>query len=308
MKNARESLLGLLRNYKTEAGDITAETADTAGDAGGRGGDAGHGFIDDSVNETAFVGAPDPSAGPGASGKVLAPKILGAPVIAVCGVSRGVGCTHASLLIARFLKRLGHSVAIDELNPNGAIERLAYNENIARRGNLDRIQYKGVAIHSGEKIGSIINYGYDYIVLDIGSLLKNDHLYEKPVQPIAADAVGDINIVNRSEYIIDEINRANLRILLSGASQWNITSLADILNTEEKPEKKWQIVFTNVPGSKIGKMAELMEGYRYQFLPVMDIDDASYDGMLYELLRPVLPGETARRRGVKLLRKTGRAK
>jgi serine/threonine-protein kinase len=100
-----------------------------------------------------------------------------AKVIAVLGVSRGVGVTHFSIQLAHYYARQRLKVGLIELNDHHHFEKIleAYEGRHYQKSNDTTFRLKGVDYHHNCPIDHLLNIyqsAYDYIILDIGDNVK----------------------------------------------------------------------------------------------------------------------------------------
>lgn len=99
---------------------------------------------------------------------------------------------------------------------------------------------------------------YDYIVLDIGSDIKNR-----------------------------EVKRANIKVMMCLFDEDKIKKLADFMQNECKPEK-WFYIFNLVPANKQREVWNLMEDYDCCCLPIYD--NKNIDKTIKKIVRNILKG------------------
>ncbi len=99
-------------------------------------------------------------------------------VIAVAGVSEGIGCTHQAILLANFARRLGAKTAVCECNSGESfslLERaLGYNKM------SNNFTFKGIKFFKNVDsytLDDIMQMGFHVVILDIGHQLR--HLRER---------------------------------------------------------------------------------------------------------------------------------
>lgn len=192
-------------------------------------------------------------------------NILGTIAIAVCGITRGVGCTHVVLTIATYLQSIGYSVAINEMNTSGDFSLL--REYIDAKIITNHYTYKNIDVFNNQKMSMIMRYGYDYVVIDIGSILIAD--------------------IQGKQNILDEIERANMKICVTGSSEWNLMKLSDFT---QGINDKWYFLFNNTPGLRKKLISDLMVDYTFYFVKNYDYRKISEETqeIIDSLLQPVL--------------------
>lgn len=132
-------------------------------------------------------------------------KIIGTVVIAISGTMNRIGTTHHSISIAKFLSNSQFKVALFELHDSNhfsliksAYDEIEEYENYFKLSNIDFYPYN-------DKITvlDLLQHDYNYIVLDLGTY---------------------------DECNLDEFNRANKKIILSGVKDWEVSHLESILS------------------------------------------------------------------------------
>ena len=124
---------------------------------------------------------------------------LGTVVVAIAGATNRVGTTHHAIQTALYLRKFGR-VACCELAPPESAVFWTFNKD---KGNPFR--YKGVTFYPccTNYLSLMFNKEFDFVVLDIGSIVKNNELNE----------------------LVGEFARANQKILITGPSVWDCTRL-----------------------------------------------------------------------------------
>lgn len=95
-------------------------------------------------------------------------------VIAVAGVSTGVGVTHTALLLANFLRRYRLKVAFVEMNPSGHLARIekAYEGMGFDTATTTNFVVKQVTYHKNRvqnQLPALYQQNYDVVIVDLGS-------------------------------------------------------------------------------------------------------------------------------------------
>lgn len=96
-----------------------------------------------------------------------------AKVIGICGIHHNVGVTHIALSLANYLcSRHNKRVAYVELNPTGEIRSLCTHQT-----GRDWFSLMGFSLYpeaTFQKLSAILGNGYDYYILDMGTLTPNN--------------------------------------------------------------------------------------------------------------------------------------
>jgi serine/threonine-protein kinase len=95
-------------------------------------------------------------------------KIIGACLVSVAGIQRGIGCTHIALSISDYLSRLPgrYRVAYVELSGQDHIQSMKFKNEIAETENS--FKYKNIDFYYDTRIEELQKFHYDYIVADLG--------------------------------------------------------------------------------------------------------------------------------------------
>lgn len=163
------------------------------------------------------------------SNKMISNKIIGTVVIAVAGMSRGVGCTHTAISIAQYISSENYSVAIVEMNNHSSFSQI-YDESydigkLEHSFNINGVDYY---TNNAHELMKILNAGYDYIVLDL-SLVKK--LNEKGLVEI------DKNM--------QEMQRANKQILVVGIKEWQMKDIKVAIGDEYSKNYNLYVTFAD---------------------------------------------------------------
>ncbi|CAH0121167.1 serine/threonine-protein kinase [Paenibacillus sp. MSJ-34] len=108
---------------------------------------------------------------------------IGTAVVAVGGVSKGVGTTHTAIVIAHYLARRKVRVAIRECGGEEAFARIesAYEGLDGQFQPTERFAVNGVEYikgHADLDMQSMLAEGYDFLVLDLGNVCESNDLSE----------------------------------------------------------------------------------------------------------------------------------
>lgn len=138
-------------------------------------------------------------------------RIIGTQIIAVAGIMNRVGTTHTAINIAQFLNGKGYCSALFEMHESQTFQsiRRAYKEVEDKElgFSLAGIDYYPYSQYT--KMSDLMGRGYNYIILDMG-------IYE--------------------DCDKEEFRRANQRIIVSGAKDWEIMRLEEMLKVSGDPD------------------------------------------------------------------------
>ncbi|MFZ5596730.1 MAG: hypothetical protein ACOY31_06920 [Bacillota bacterium] len=226
-------------------------------------------------------------------------RILGTVTIAVAGAERGVGTTCTALAVASFLAREGHRVALAEVAEGhytgyGQGKYFALDMLVKNAGNKAKVKngffkMAGVDMYgpcgdgeTGFSYTRLYSQNYNYVVLDIG------------------------DVSNAGNRHIEEMRRSNMALLVAPASPWRGYGLANMYlgAAEEIPRLQgfhtWKIVFPAPCEKHFRRWRKLMgkslDMYALPYEPDPFAPADKRDGVLRELLGPVLPQESGKKR------------
>lgn len=218
---------------------------------------------------------------------VFVEKLVGTVIIAVGGTNRGVGCTYLSICLATFLRQNNYEVAVVELNDNPVF--FALEDEDCSSGRL-KGSFKKAGIdfywqndyNQGSLLSDALRAGYNFLIVDLGRLLKTDNM----------------SMVEKSVWY-DEINRAGLPILVSGAATWQIKDLAPCLNQPES--NRWTLVFSAPGGVELGQLKKYMNNPTHvlNFNPDPFMPDKQQDAILKGIMASILPKKEAGKKSFK---------
>jgi hypothetical protein len=204
-------------------------------------------------------------------------RIIGTVPIGVAGVSNRVGCTHVALSMAIYLAKVGRTALVEcqgqslrSLWPGQELE--AWKKGVTERG---------VKLYSGvEKIDwlPILTMGYQYVVLDFGSIVTADE---------------------------GEFMRCPQRFFVAQTSPWDMERLSATLEAymERYPKQTWKVLlnltnetrFEELDYSLSRKEKEAMKlnMYRYPYQPDAE-HEVDHELWLNEVLPKVRPQSSRR--------------
>ena len=147
-------------------------------------------------------------------------------IIAVAGVSPGVGTTHSVLLLANYLRRQRLKVGVVELGNKGHLEQIekAYEGMGFEPGASDSFKIKQVTYHkqvTGGGLMSLYKASFDVLILDIGS---------------------DLNTYG------DDFQMADLSLVIGQTTDWKQQEISTFLigwNHLLGPRSKWLLPFAD---------------------------------------------------------------
>ncbi len=206
--------------------------------------------------------------------EVVVEKIVGTVTIAVGGTNRGVGSTYMAIAIADFLNRMKCKVAVVEQNEHPAF--FALEDEDCSRGQLpDAFRINGIDFYKqNSSLVDVLRVGYNYVIVDLGQLIKTD----------------EAGLIIKNIWY-DEMSRASLSVLVSGAALWQLKDLASYL--KERDTDTWRLVL-RTPETGLFKQLKdevKFDSFAMPFCPDPMKADAAAETALAEILSPVLPRE-----------------
>lgn len=200
-------------------------------------------------------------------------KIIGTVVIAVAGTISRMGTTHATISIAKFLRDNNFKVATLEYHKVDHFNFIKNNyENIQEGNNL--FIFNDIYFYPyNEKLNilDVIQEDYNYVILDMGILHECD---------------------------MAEFKRANSRIVVSGAKDWELNELEIILRANDNltnsrnnyyfnfiDKDGFEEIKANMRNEEIGQL----KCYQAPYNPNPYVIDKDCISLFQELLKDVLP-------------------
>lgn len=147
-------------------------------------------------------------------------KIVGTVVIAITGTMKRIGTTHTTLEIATFLKNNNFKVAALEYHKSENFNTIKNNyEDVIEKDNcflIDGINYYPYS--DDLNVLDVLQRDYNYIIIDMGQYKECD---------------------------LTEFKRANIRIVVSGVKDWELTDLELILRSGDTITNNKNIYYFN---------------------------------------------------------------
>ncbi|MFM9280881.1 hypothetical protein [Paenibacillus jiagnxiensis] len=167
-------------------------------------------------------------------------KVVGTAVIAVMGISHGVGTTHTATLIANYLARHKERVALVEACDSYAFARIERLYHAVPEGAiLQTDHFEAFGVHyfkSGDQLDLIqlFSAGFTFIVLDLGSHDTSDHF--------------------------KEFLRAGISVLVGAGSEWKHQDIYRFCRQNRKRnQQNWNIAIPLVEDESIKDIKKGME-------------------------------------------------
>lgn len=181
------------------------------------------------------------------------PAIIGTVLISVAGVKPHLGSTHTALSIASYLKKLGHAVAVVEVNHSQDFDRIhsMYEGEKHFFTSIDTFELNGITHYKYRENIDLNNLysAYEYVIMDYGDL-ENAAAYD------------------------EEFRRAHVRVVVCSADEWKFHWIEDFLKYNELDKRECVFV---VPLSTNAKLKDLQDRLDYQDVYAIPIQDNPYD-------------------------------
>ncbi|AOZ91112.1 protein kinase domain-containing protein [Paenibacillus crassostreae] len=196
---------------------------------------------------------------------------LGTHVIAVMGVSSGVGTTHTAISVVHYLARLFKKVAIVELDEDSIsfsrIQQIVEGTSIYTNKQDLQFSVEGVDYYrqaTSAKVIELLSSGYNFIVLDMGSYVKSDRL--------------------------DEFLRADIPLLVGWGSEWKLQDLEELIKSLMKyHQNKWVYCIPLAPLDAVKRLRKKISSTKVYTLP-LHVDPFDRSGEMDKVLNKILHG------------------
>ncbi|MBS3949552.1 MAG: hypothetical protein KGZ53_02645 [Peptococcaceae bacterium] len=155
---------------------------------------------------------------------VIERRPVGRVTVAVAGMAPGIGCTHTALMLAAFLAKSGHAVALVEDSQRPVFSSIA-----------------GLATGKCKNERGFRLYGADIFPLPVRSE-KEGHLYDQLLSLLAEYeyVVRDMGVLDACR--LRELYRAGRGIAVTSASSWRVMDLVRQHNTLNEDFDKIAVV------------------------------------------------------------------
>lgn len=176
-------------------------------------------------------------------------------IITIASTHKGAGCTHMSLSIAFELSKK-YFVALVERDPTAELKGFDTVFEL-KKGNLNskKLDNLDVYFYGSNELIDIIREKYDYIILDIGTILS---------------ATDDGKLVASED--ITEVYRADAKILVTQTREWQLKYLADFIKYD-KEMKDWLILANLSTEANYKELKKILRITKSEVLKVPYIDD-----------------------------------
>lgn len=181
------------------------------------------------------------------------PTVIGTVLIAVAGVKPHIGATHTSLNIARYIAKLGNSVAVIEANYSQDFDRIhALYEGERKLLKQDNsFEMEGIQ-HFKYRNDLDLNHlysAYEYVIMDYGDL-------------------------EEAAFYTEEFKRAHLRVVICSGDEWKLHWITDFLKRHKL--EKTDCTFL-IPSAGADKAKDLQERLNYSDVHAITNQDNPYE-------------------------------
>ncbi len=174
-------------------------------------------------------------------------------VIALLGATGGTGTTHTAIMLAHYLARMGHRVALVEMNRTpGAFARIqqvavsGLNEQErlqqSRHFELEDVHYWREAART--EVVSLLGGSYQFIVLDLGQYRQNDRLEEflRADMPVVVGSGAEWRYQDMIEMsqALNQYSREKWHYCMPLAQEESVRRLRKELSTDQVHALPWQ--------------------------------------------------------------------
>ncbi len=175
--------------------------------------------------------------------------VIGTVLIAVANVAAHLGSTHTSLTIAKYLAKLGHTVAVVELNYSEDFDRIhaEYEGEKQYIKKDDSFDIDGITHYKyREDLNLNVLYSaYEYVVLDYGDL---------------EDAAA----------FTEEIKRAHIRCVVCSADEWKIKWIHNFMTFNQLEITDCVLVVPNCGNEKLDDLRGRLDYRDIYAMPTLD--------------------------------------
>lgn len=169
-------------------------------------------------------------------------------LVGVTGSQHRIGCTHASIVLANYLREKGYMVALLEYGQQEVFAQIreAYEENLVedRYFSLNGVDCYG-GVSEQEFLQLLSNKFYNFLIVDFGTYADCDRMM---------------------------FSRCDLRLLIVGAKPWELAHIHQIFETTDlETLKQLHFIFNFISGEQYGDIRKEMEELdQVYFLPLTE--------------------------------------
>ena len=197
-------------------------------------------------------------------------KIIGSVVIGITGTMNRIGTTHTAISIANFLKQKNFKICILEYHDSNnfnliknSYEDVKITNSYFTLNNIDFYPYT-----TSLNILDVIQCNYNYIILDLGVYSNCD---------------------------IQEFKRSDVKIIISGAKDWEISYLEPIIKENDNlnnnlyyfnfaDNDRFDFIKSNMHDSNIGQLKCFQAVYNPNPFLISKDSSASFHNILKDVL------------------------
>ncbi|MFJ8519407.1 P-loop NTPase family protein [Lysinibacillus xylanilyticus] len=185
----------------------------------------------------------------------LRPTVIGTVLVAVTSVAAHLGSTYTSLAIARYLAKMGHSVAVIELN---------FSED------FDRIH----ALYEGEK--QYLKKDDSFVIYGVTHYKYREDLNLNELYSAYEYVLLDYGDLEEAAAFTEEFKRAHVQCVVCSADEWKIDWIHDFLTFNQLEVQECVFVIPNC-GADAEKLDDLKGRLDYTGIYKMPTLDNPYE-------------------------------
>lgn len=150
---------------------------------------------------------------------IISERIVGTIIVSIIGVEGNVGTTHLSIVLANYLARMGHEVAVVEANNSNDLQEIerAYEgknfNSLTQSFMINGVHY--FKSNADFDIPLLLSKGYNFILLDLGAYENNK--------------------------LLNEFLRSHVQIVVAQGSEWKQKKLYDFVHMYHDQSNRWRI-------------------------------------------------------------------
>lgn len=199
-------------------------------------------------------------------------------VVALLGVAHGLGTTHTSLTISKYLSQMGSTAWVDFCPNSSVYDRIAsmLDSQVGVVPNAEKdsgFAWKGVHYWKSPSNGNIMNLiggDYQFVVLDLG--------------------------IGRDEGAIEEFLQSDMPLLIASGAEWRLEEILVWLSSSKlKPEMKWKVVLPLADKSSAELLQAAIRGGEVYALPLQSTPFQGMNGRVEKALSVLLSDVTGER-------------
>ncbi len=175
--------------------------------------------------------------------------VIGTVLIAVAGVTAHLGSTHTSLTIARYLAKLGHTVAVIELNYSEDFDRIhaeyeGEKQYLKKEASFDIEGITHFKYREDMNLNTLYS-AFEYVILDYGDL-------------------------EEAAAFTEEFKRAHVRCVVCSADEWKIKWIHDFMTFNQLEVTDCVLVVPNCGQEKVDDLKGRLDYMDIFAMPTLD--------------------------------------